>query len=120
SLGAPGLATADHDPGDVDRRAQGGELHHRPLAADLEIVAVSAQAQHALDGAIDLVETQGEHWLDGLPDLPGRVAPRLHLVEPLLVLESIHAGPEAGVAVAQQLLALDETRERLLDELLSR
>ena len=35
----------------------------------------------------------------------------------LLVLESIHTGPEALILVCQQLALSDETLERLLDQL---
>src|SRR5262245_21871630 len=55
----------------------------------------------------------------GPPDLPRRIAPGLHVVEPLLILEGIHAGPEAGVPVGQQLLLPNEVAKRLLDEFLA-
>src|SRR5438093_5847820 len=53
------------------------------------------------------------------PHLPGRVAAGLHVVERLLVLEGVHAHPEAFVAVRGQLLETDQPLEWLPDQLLT-
>src|SRR6185436_14286336 len=51
------------------------------------------------------------------PDPPRGLAAGFHVVELLLVLEGVHAGPEARVSIGQQLLLLDQASERLLHEL---
>src|ERR1700694_77351 len=55
----------------------------------------------------------------GAPDLPGNVAPRVHVIEVLLVLERVEAGPEPLVTVRDQLFVSDEALKRLLDKLLA-
>src|SRR5690606_5543702 len=54
-----------------------------------------------------------------LPDLPRCVVVLDQLLEPLLVLERVHALPEAVVAIRVQLALRDQTLERLVDELLA-
>src|SRR6185436_14397346 len=51
------------------------------------------------------------------PDPPRGLAAGFHVVELLLVLEGVHAGPEARVSIGQELLLLDQATERLLHEL---
>src|SRR5262245_30780839 len=53
------------------------------------------------------------------PDLPRRFAAAVHAVEGDLVLERIHRHPEAFVLEAEQRSRFDESRERLLHELLA-
>src|SRR3989475_1836233 len=51
-----------------------------------------------------------------LPDLPRRVAPGVHVVQALLVLERVHRRPEPIVAVGQQLVLGEEPLERVRHE----
>src|SRR3954451_21236192 len=55
-----------------------------------------------------------------LPDFPRDLPPRVEILEELLVLERIHAGPEAIVRVGEQPPGACQPLERLLDELLAR
>src|SRR5512134_620553 len=55
----------------------------------------------------------------GLPDLPGRLAARQQVLEALLVLEGVHARPEAVVGVSAQLALRDQAAERLDHQLLA-
>src|SRR5262249_37711488 len=54
-----------------------------------------------------------------LPDLPGRVAARVHVVEELLLLERVHPEEEAVALGGDELLLRDEALEGFLDELLA-
>src|SRR5262245_27773513 len=54
-----------------------------------------------------------------LPHLPGRIAARVHVVEDALIRERVHALPEAGRAVGDELALGDEPLEWLLHELLA-
>src|ERR1041385_4343621 len=54
-----------------------------------------------------------------LPDLPRRVPARLEVLERLLVLEGVHALPEALVRIGGEPSPRDEALERLLHELLA-
>src|SRR5690242_12927774 len=54
-----------------------------------------------------------------LPDLPRRVPARLEVLQRLLVLEGVHALPEAFVAIGDEPAPRDEPLERLLHELLA-
>src|SRR5207245_9779812 len=51
-----------------------------------------------------------------LPDLPRRVAPRVHVVQALLVLERVHGYPEPVVAVGEELVLSHEPLERVHHE----
>src|SRR4029077_12278735 len=53
------------------------------------------------------------------PHLPRRVALGVEIVEMLLVLEGVHAGPEAVVLVSHQLLFGDQATEGFVNELLA-
>src|SRR4029434_9386556 len=55
----------------------------------------------------------------GLPERPGHFAAGIHVVECLLVFESVHARPEPVVAEGGQLLETEEPLKGLLDELLT-
>src|SRR5690606_28862801 len=54
-----------------------------------------------------------------LPDHPWTLTARFHAVEADLVLKGIHALPEAVPTERRQLATLDQSRERLLDELIA-
>src|SRR5215472_4328666 len=51
-----------------------------------------------------------------VPDLPGSVPLGVEVVEMLLVLEGVHASPEAIVLISDELLFGDEAPEWLVDE----
>src|SRR4051794_32206652 len=70
-------------------------------------------------GGFELIGKMRSGRLRRFPDLPRRLAARVHVVEELLLLERVHAQEEAIVLVSDQLLLLDQPLERFLDELLA-
>src|SRR2546427_2312457 len=55
-----------------------------------------------------------------IPDGPRCLPPGIHIVEPLLVLERVHARPKARVRVGEESVLLDQATEGRLDELITR
>src|SRR5262249_46191403 len=56
---------------------------------------------------------------EALPNLPRRIAARVQVVEQLLVAEGVHALPETGGSVRDELSIGDQPLERLLHQLFS-
>src|SRR2546425_12655479 len=83
---------------------------------------MSAETENLVVRATRLGEVEGKHSVDSdaagsLPDFPRRFPLRIEVVELLLILEGVPAGPETLVAIGQELLFRDEAPEGFLDEL---
>src|SRR2546425_8934804 len=85
---------------------------------------MSAETENLVVRATRLGEVEGKHSVDSdaagsLPDFPRRFPLRIEVVELLLILEGVHAGPETVVAIGQELLFRDERSEEHTSELQS-
>src|SRR5581483_2458312 len=83
-------------------------------------MALGFAAQAAADDArTRLGISPADQFRSVIPNLPGRMALRVHIVQRLFVLECVHRRPEAVVFVRQELLLFDQSLERLVEQLLA-
>jgi len=120
SLGVAHAFRAEHHPHNLQAGLLLRQLQQRGAAADLDVIRVRTEAEDAFQFIkADRLHDDGSDGLRFPPQLPRRIATRVNLVEMLLLLEGVHARPEAVVGIGEQLALLDEPTEWLLDQFLA-
>ena len=125
------LAAEDHPADGARPRRSRDEPEDRPRAADLGVVGMGPDREHADRRPVRAAQQQRQHQAEascaisgvglavGRPQLPRRLPALLQALEPLLLLQRVHRRPEAVVAVREQLVGRGQPVERLLDEVLT-